>query len=493
MAVPALAPDPFQRILDDALRARGELAEQLSRIDQVIALLQEGKAPVVEAPRPPLAPAPEPEPEAPAEPEPPPPAPPPAPEPEAGEKRLTGAAADLAATSQENREKLVDTIVKHFPDEQRFRRGELAEAANMNELTVRNHLQFLVDEGWLTAVGDTTKRRYFRHEPASAAAPKPPAPEPAPRTRRPATQPGLDALPEHLRGMPAAAGRGPLTPRISAAQFQFDVLDTLRTSGETDLTARDIVGKLGLADDGASKGRVGMALRAHADAGYVTINQRRRSIGQERGRFSDAYRLTEQAGGVVPESPVREEGDADPDDSGLSAFDEPTTEQVRDAIVRRPIGAFSPGQLARDEDWPREVTEERLRALAQMGIVSDESFDDDTLLFVYTPPKGPGQAAEQDARLRRDRQVMEETKANFPTRGGQAPSGRQQQPTNPEVRKLVAEARAAGASVAKAPSGHWEVILPGSAKRVLISGTPRGGRSVKNDRTRLRRAGLNIS
>jgi len=59
-----------------------------------------------------------------------------------------------------------------------------------------------------------------------------------------------------------------------------------------------------------------------------------------------------------------------------------------------------------------------------------------------------------------------------------------------DVRRLVAEAEAQGAEVRKASNGHFEVGF--NLKRVLISSTPSNPRSVRNDRTRLRRIGLNV-
>lgn len=62
--------------------------------------------------------------------------------------------------------------------------------------------------------------------------------------------------------------------------------------------------------------------------------------------------------------------------------------------------------------------------------------------------------------------------------------------THPEVQALISAARRAGAEVRMTQGGHIEVKCP--LKRVLISGTPSSSTSVLNDRTRLRRAGLDV-
>ena len=61
---------------------------------------------------------------------------------------------------------------------------------------------------------------------------------------------------------------------------------------------------------------------------------------------------------------------------------------------------------------------------------------------------------------------------------------------HPLVRSLVQDAVAAGAQVQMAPNGHIEVRWDG--QRVMISSTPHSRRSVLNDRSRLRRAGLQV-
>jgi hypothetical protein len=64
---------------------------------------------------------------------------------------------------------------------------------------------------------------------------------------------------------------------------------------------------------------------------------------------------------------------------------------------------------------------------------------------------------------------------------------------NKDVQDLINAAERAGAKVTHEASGHFAVTIPGSGKRILISSTPSNPRTVLNDRSRLRRAGLSIA
>jgi hypothetical protein len=65
---------------------------------------------------------------------------------------------------------------------------------------------------------------------------------------------------------------------------------------------------------------------------------------------------------------------------------------------------------------------------------------------------------------------------------------------NPVVRKLIMDAKGAGADVSPTSGGHLAVIWSdnGARKRVLIANTPKNSRTVANDRARLRREGLDV-
>ena len=92
----------------------------------------------------------------------------------------------------------------------------------------------------------------------------------------------------------------------------------------------------------------------------------------------------------------------------------------------------------------------------------------------------------------RPRQVTPEAEAVRVERNGNgsAPSGRRMRVGHDETRELVRSAEAAGATVERAPDGHLRVTLPNGAVR-KIGATP-GTRGTRNDRARLRRAGLDI-
>jgi hypothetical protein len=116
-------------------------------------------------------------------------------------------------------------------------------------------------------------------------------------------------------------------------------------------------------------------------------------------------------------------------------------------------------------------------------------------VYVYVKPTEEGNAARMDRENKPPAEPVESY--NPPKRGAPvAGSGKQFKGSgNPEVRALIEACRQAGATISPTDGGHIAVTFSdpqGQSKRVVISSTPSDVRTVPNDRSRLRRAGLNI-
>lgn len=116
-------------------------------------------------------------------------------------------------------------------------------------------------------------------------------------------------------------------------------------------------------------------------------------------------------------------------------------------------------------------------------------------VYVYVKPTDEGNAARMDRENKPSAEPVESY--NPPKRGAPvAGSGKQFKGSgNAEVRALIEACRQAGATISPTDGGHIAVTFSdpqGQKKRVVISNTPSDVRTVPNDRSRLRRAGLNI-
>jgi ribosomal protein S25 len=182
----------------------------------------------------------------------------------------------------------------------------------------------------------------------------------------------------------------------------------------------------------------------------------------------------------VPPKPARKTAPSAPADASLLA-------KVRDWVCAQPEGdAFTEYRVAQNAKVSPSEALESLEALAERGVVTDISPSPDMRLFAYEPPKDPGAAFRMQQQQRRGESP--ERKAAREVAG----TGKKMKVTNKDVEKLVSDAKRAGAKIAHAASGHFEVSIPGSKKKVSISATPSNPRSVMNDRVRLRRAGLAV-
>jgi hypothetical protein len=161
----------------------------------------------------------------------------------------------------------------------------------------------------------------------------------------------------------------------------------------------------------------------------------------------------------------------------------PSLSQVRDRICNElGDGTYSPRQVAQDQKgWDIETVKLRMRELALSRIISDESIDENMQLFKYERPKSAGRAAELD-RQRRATEPAPERSA--PVAGTGVPD----KVSNKDVAALINKIKSLGGEVVRATNSHWQVTNPKvPGKKVLISSTPKGGRTVENDRSRVRR------
>jgi hypothetical protein len=145
--------------------------------------------------------------------------------------------------------------------------------------------------------------------------------------------------------------------------------------------------------------------------------------------------------------------------------------------------AFSPQQVAEGAKLPKDQVLSVLERFVQRGVLADDSPSDDMRIFSRIKPEHVRKA--------------EERAAGRPEVKGQAQRGRPAEGTgrsitikDAQVRALVQDAIRAGAGVEMASNGHIDVKWEG--KRVQIAHTPSSSRTVLNDRTRLRRQGLEV-
>lgn len=164
----------------------------------------------------------------------------------------------------------------------------------------------------------------------------------------------------------------------------------------------------------------------------------------------------------------------------------PSLEEVRDAVLEaRDKGPIAASAIALAMNADQGHVRRHLVTLKEKGMLAEPDPKDGT--FVYVRPVSMGAAA----RIDQQRRPREEPVHNG-NGGPVAGTGKRPVVTNPEVRQLISAAMKAGAPQPQlVPSGHWEVQCP-NGKRVLISNTPSGARTVANDRVRLRREGLAV-
>lgn len=298
--------------------------------------------------------------------------------------------------------------------------------------------------------------------------------------------PGPEALPEHLRHMPAGSGDTPVAARTRAAERELEVYKAVVAAGR--ILAVEVPPKVGGDRNdpyyGTLQARVSVNLRNLEEAGFIQRTGRKAwpswqesLVGHRRGRQSVEYEVADANAAADADADASvETGEAD-----VTA--DATAEAVRDFVTKQE-GSFSTAFVAGAVEGDMDTVQGHLDALEHKGVIEDIAPMPDLHLYRYLPPDGPGAAAVIDM----------ERRAQDPVAGGADPvpgTGKMWQPTHPEVRNLVGDLRRAGYEAAPAGSGHLAVTGPG-IRRVLISGTPSKQRSVDNDRARLRRMGVSV-
>lgn len=163
----------------------------------------------------------------------------------------------------------------------------------------------------------------------------------------------------------------------------------------------------------------------------------------------------------------------------------PQMSAVRNAIVgpiREAGKPFSIKELAEPREWNVDVTRYRVQELVRQGKVNDVSVQGGPEIYEYVKPNGPGAAAKLD-QARRPR----ENPATVP-RGDHNASGRRIRANNDKVQQLLDLVYDAGGWAEPAANGHFKCFSKDGKNHIDIAATPRGARTVANDRSRLRRA-----
>jgi hypothetical protein len=187
----------------------------------------------------------------------------------------------------------------------------------------------------------------------------------------------------------------------------------------------------------------------------------------------------------------------------------PTMEEVRDAArelkefnyqsLGRHLG-FMSDDVAYSRDDPQVTKTRRLlmphvEALVEKGILTRTGgVTGRHVRWTWNKPES------NSGPQRKPRSEQEVTKAiravaDRPEKRGRtvAKTGKKQRVSHPEVRKLIDDAKKAGAySVRMTGGGHWEIMAKAIGPKVIISNTPSDTRGLLDDRARLRKAGLDM-
>jgi DNA-binding transcriptional ArsR family regulator len=420
------------------------------------------------------------------------------------------------------------TGVKYEPTELKtFTRKEYADALGLTALQVGRLLGVLAEKKIITSKDGVFTASEFADkitlaqrkrargedvevpEPPTDPEPKPePKPRPEPRIPThtgdarlretppsPAPEPvRADGVPEHLAWMPAAQTKNvPLATKVKLAELQKRVCDFAH-SQDTIVTG-EVAAALDISKDAASK-----ALDALEGAKLV------RRTGVIRHATNREFKAGNRAGGrksveyAATELPTK-------DDKAQKA-----TQIVKDSQAERSVlsrveafaaeqeGTFSLNATEQGTELPRGVVLDALERLVAAGKLDDESPGPDLRLFVKAskgavtmkPSKAAEKAQMPEAARKARQEIMRNSKPTSKSKGPVAGTGKPLKVTDPDVRKLVEDCVKAGATVTKATNGHYAVEKPGVMKRALIAATPRGKRSVMNDRARLRKNGLPV-
>lgn len=389
----------------------------------------------------------------------------------------------------QNAQKVVDWLEENGP----ARLGAIVQGVGLAKGNTSRHLSKLEEEGLVIHVNsawDVAGRTTPRLAPPKPGLPKPEAETDDRKVAKPPRKSPTftGEVPEHLRHMPAAKGRGPLGSRTAAAEKQLTVFNDVQEHGPVVKT--ETMRRTGLPEH-----IVAAALRTLDDAGLLQRTGRNRfdsdkvNKGGHKGRTGVEYDVLPPDERPVAEPPVApttpvpepqaEQTPEPPQDRTADLTYMEAVAVVRDNVTRR-VGVFGPSEIAEQVQLDVETVTDCLNELVRHGTLRDESPSDDLRLYEFAKPEGPGRAAELDAQ----RPTGDTTNGS----GGGAPvagTGRGLRTGNKLSQVLVDQCVKAGASAEKVGNGHIAIMANG--KRVLISSTPRSESSVQGERSRVRR------
>lgn len=171
----------------------------------------------------------------------------------------------------------------------------------------------------------------------------------------------------------------------------------------------------------------------------------------------------------------------------------PVVEVDDPRVVVRRLDTFTVTELQHALGRSRPHALSVVKRLVEQGVVRDTGLarkhdgpGRPAPVFQYVPIDTPNRPREKRT------PVEVEVSRNFrPARGKIMETGRTIRVTNPDVRKLVDVARDSGCRVENTSGGHIRVYAPDGSV-VSLPSTPSDHRSVKNARSKMRRAGIPV-
>lgn len=318
-------------------------------------------------------------------------------------------------------------------------------------------------------------------------------------TRRTPTHPGAEAMPEHLRRMPAASGNGPLNPRIVAAKNQRTVYEDIRDNPGS--LPPEVAARVGMPE-----GRVGQYVRALAEAGLIEKTGTRLKHGVTTGRVGNEWRVPRPRVTVD----LEDERDAPevtapvPPPSAAEAACRPAARPVAEAGASPSTTEHGTDVITRARDWicGREDPFTEVQFAAAAGIKLESArpllvlFQERKIvtdlsaagmpLWEYEPPLEMGAAAEMDrARAKGLAAAAPRAEGSAPVEG----TGSGRYSSHPATQALCVQAKALGATIERTGSGH--IIIRNRGERVVLAHTPASG-SLDKTRKRLNAIGVRV-
>jgi DNA-binding transcriptional ArsR family regulator len=307
--------------------------------------------------------------------------------------------------------------------------------------------------------------------------------------RRMPKQPGIEAVPEHLRHLPAGKAGGPLPQRIEAAEFQLQVLNDVLAHPTT--ISVETASRLNMSgDQRADRARVSKHMVALAEAGLIRPTGKNRvPIGKKMGKPAIEYAPPE---GRVPPTPARPSA-VDPGDTAVargSSVEQEVTllHKVRDwAVGQQDKGSFTAVDCATALGIPVAAAAAKLEILYDGSKIVKTVKGGGGLVdeYEYHKPVSMGAAALHDRIAAKARSAGNGVKAAVEVPGsGWDPK---QFTPNADMQKLIRRVHDAGWPISKG-AGHI-AVKPPSGPIITLPTTP-GKKGFRDAARRLVRAGL---